>query len=108
MANHTLPKGSRLLLYGSQARGTAGHGSDWDILILLDKPKIEQSDYDEIVLMICFVSLIALKLFYCCKLWSNVVKFSKLAKYITVLYRHRARRTHHHHPPLGPQGHQGH
>ena len=49
VANHTLPKGSRLLLYGSQARGTAGPGSDWDILILLDKPKIEQSDYDEIV-----------------------------------------------------------
>lgn len=48
VANHTLPKGSRLLLYGSQARGTAVPVSDWDILILLDKPKIEQSDYDEI------------------------------------------------------------
>ena len=43
-----LPQGSRLILYGSQARGTATDASDWDLLIILDKPKIEQSDYDNV------------------------------------------------------------
>lgn len=33
-------------LYGSRARGEAHEGSDWDILILLNKPKLEASDYD--------------------------------------------------------------
>lgn len=37
-----------LVLYGSQARGTAAESSDWDLLIILDKPKIEQSDYDNV------------------------------------------------------------
>lgn len=43
-----LPSGGQAILYGSQARGDALAGSDWDILILLDKPKIEKEDYDEI------------------------------------------------------------
>ena len=43
-----LPQGGRLVLYGSQARGTATEASDWDLLIILDKPKIEQSDYDNV------------------------------------------------------------
>lgn len=43
-----LPQGGRLILYGSQARGTATDASDWDLLIILDKPKIEQSDYDNV------------------------------------------------------------
>ena len=42
----TLPPNSSLLLYGSQARGDAHEGSDWDLLILLDKPKITLNDYD--------------------------------------------------------------
>ena len=39
-----LPPGSHAYLYGSRARGDAGEDSDWDILILLDKPKIETED----------------------------------------------------------------
>jgi len=42
----TLPPNSSLFLYGSQARGDAHEGSDWDLLILLDKPKISLNDYD--------------------------------------------------------------
>lgn len=45
LAMSTLPAGSSLFLYGSQARGDARIGSDWDLLILLDKPKLEAGDY---------------------------------------------------------------
>ena len=48
VAKTTLPKGSTLLLYGSRARGDAGKDSDWDLLILLDKPELSESDYDNI------------------------------------------------------------
>ena len=48
VAAKTFPQNSSLLLYGSRARGNAHEGSDWDLLILLDKPKIEESDYDKI------------------------------------------------------------
>ena len=41
----TLPPQSSLLLYGSRARGDAHAGSDWDLLILLDKQTLEASDY---------------------------------------------------------------
>ena len=41
----TLPPNSSLLLFGSQARGDAHQGSDWDLLILLDKPTISLDDY---------------------------------------------------------------
>lgn len=43
-----MPKDAQILLYGSQARGDAHEGSDWDILIILDKQKVEQSDHDNI------------------------------------------------------------
>ena len=42
----TLPPNSSLLLFGSQARGDAQEGSDWDLLILLDKPRISLDDYN--------------------------------------------------------------
>ncbi len=49
LSQQMLPKEAHILLYGSQARGDAGEGADWDILIILDKAKVEQSDYDNIV-----------------------------------------------------------
>lgn len=47
LAQH-LPKNGRALLFGSQARGTAHSDSDWDILVILDKDKLQPSDYDEV------------------------------------------------------------
>jgi len=35
-----MPKGSEAILFGSRARGDYHEGSDWDILILLDKENI--------------------------------------------------------------------
>ena len=48
LAKKTLPEDARLFLYGSRARNEATKDSDWDLLILLDKPTVEQSDYDTI------------------------------------------------------------
>lgn len=46
LLNEVLPQGSEAILFGSRARGDFHNGSDWDILILLDKNKIEISDHD--------------------------------------------------------------
>ena len=46
IASKTLPANSSLLLYGSRARGDNRSNSDWDLLILLDKPKLSSIDYD--------------------------------------------------------------
>ena len=46
LAGKTLPANSSLLLYGSRARGDNRPDSDWDLLILLDKPKLVAEDYD--------------------------------------------------------------
>lgn len=46
IAGKTLPAGSTLLLYGSRARGDNRPDSDWDLLILLDKPSLTFRDYD--------------------------------------------------------------
>jgi predicted nucleotidyltransferase len=46
LAAKTLPVNSSLLLYGSRARGDYRADSDWDLLILLDKPKLVADDYD--------------------------------------------------------------
>ena len=35
--------------FGSQARNDAREDSDWDILILLDKEKLEEADHDKYV-----------------------------------------------------------
>lgn len=39
---------ARIILYGSQARGDAKQGSDKDLLVILNKSKIEDSDFDAI------------------------------------------------------------
>ena len=46
IAGKTLPTNSTLLLYGSRARVDNRPDSDWDLLILLDKPKLSSFDYD--------------------------------------------------------------
>ena len=46
VGHEALSPDSSLFLYGSRARGDAKEGSDWDLLILLDKPKRVASDYD--------------------------------------------------------------
>lgn len=47
-AHSIVPKGGIVILFGSQARGTANNDSDWDILILLDKDHITKEDYEKI------------------------------------------------------------
>ena len=41
-----MPAGTKVFLFGSQARGDVHDESDWDILILLDKEKITSADFD--------------------------------------------------------------
>jgi len=48
LAKMVIPKGGAAMLYGSQARGTARSDSDWDILLVLNKDSLTQSDYDTI------------------------------------------------------------
>ena len=38
-AVQVVPSGTRVILFGSQARGDAHEGSDWDVLILMDKAR---------------------------------------------------------------------
>ena len=47
VAERVLPKGSLLYLYGSRARGDWHDGSDWDLLLILDKPRIEHEDFNK-------------------------------------------------------------
>lgn len=46
MGREILPQDGHLWLYGSRARGDAHEGSDWDLLVLLNKPQKEFSDFD--------------------------------------------------------------
>lgn len=46
-AKEVLPKNGKVILFGSQARGDYREDSDWDLLLLLDKPKLSPSDFDE-------------------------------------------------------------
>ena len=45
ISKSNMPEGSRVLLYGSRARGDWNKNSDWDLLLLINKPKIEEPDY---------------------------------------------------------------
>ena len=40
LIKQVMPAGTKVFLFGSQARGDVHDESDWDILILLDKEKI--------------------------------------------------------------------
>lgn len=42
-----LPPDARLFLYGSRARGDYNDNSDWDLLLLLNRPK-QNDDYEKI------------------------------------------------------------
>lgn len=55
-AKAVLPKGGQLILYGSRARNEATKDSDWDLLILLDKSRIEQQDYQHVLYPIAALS----------------------------------------------------
>ena len=46
VAARVLPKGSTVYLYGSRARGDWNDQSDWDLLVLLDKPLRDSKDWD--------------------------------------------------------------
>jgi len=46
MKRQLLPN-DRMILFGSQARGDARPDSDWDLLLLLNKAKKEESDEDK-------------------------------------------------------------
>ena len=48
IAKSNAPQGSMVLLFGSRARGEAKQDSDWDILIVLPKQQLQQSDYDQV------------------------------------------------------------
>ena len=45
VAANVLPKGSKLYLYGSRARGDNHEDSDWDLLLLLEKKGDETDDF---------------------------------------------------------------
>lgn len=44
----TVAPDAKVILFGSRARGDARKDSDWDILILVDKPRLLPDDYDRI------------------------------------------------------------
>lgn len=46
-ASKTMVPGSKVWLYGSRARGDYGPHSDWDLLVLLDKDKVSDDDFDK-------------------------------------------------------------
>ena len=48
LGKKVLPKGSHLLLYGSRARGDNRPDSDWDLLVLLNRPQNESADFSAI------------------------------------------------------------
>ena len=74
-ATSTIPKGGKAILYGSRARGDARKDSDWDILILLDKDTLDQSDYDNVsypfVLLGCDLGQEITPIMYTTKEWES-------------------------------------
>ena len=48
VAARVLPKGSTLYLYGSRARGDYHGDSDWDLLLLVDKPNLKLNERENL------------------------------------------------------------
>ena len=48
VAHQVLPPGGKVFLFGSRARNEGHSDSDWDILILLEKEKIQNADFDTV------------------------------------------------------------
>lgn len=47
-AESIMPKDAKVILFGSRARRDAKADSDWDILVLLNKDKIDEQDHDSL------------------------------------------------------------
>lgn len=75
IATSTIPQGGKAILYGSRARGDARADSDWDILILLDKDSLDQSDFDNVsypfVLLGCDLGQEINPIMYTTKEWES-------------------------------------
>ena len=48
VAVNDIPGNASVILFGSQARGNNRPDSDWDLLILLDKEKVEYEDFGKV------------------------------------------------------------
>lgn len=46
-AESIMPKDAKVILFGSRARRDAKADSDWDLLVLLNKDKIDEQDHDD-------------------------------------------------------------
>ena len=42
---HKMEPSAQVFLFGSRARGTARNDSDWDVLILVDSPKVSEEQH---------------------------------------------------------------
>ncbi|MCC8113120.1 MAG: nucleotidyltransferase domain-containing protein [Bacteroidales bacterium] len=75
LARSKIPPRGEALLYGSRARGDFHTGSDWDVLILLDKDHLDQTDYNTIsypfVLLGCDLGEIINPIMYTYKEWEH-------------------------------------
>lgn len=45
-ARAIMPANAKVILFGSRARGDWHNGSDWDVLVLLDKDHISECDHE--------------------------------------------------------------
>lgn len=45
-AQAIMPANAKVILFGSRARGDWHNGSDWDVLVLLDKDIISERDHE--------------------------------------------------------------
>lgn len=87
VARTAVPKGGQAILYGSRARGDEHAGSDWDVLVLLDKERLVQDDYDRMsypfVLLGCEIGETINPILYTKKEWEgyNITPFYENVKH---------------------------